>query len=286
LQLLIGDVIPALNQEQERRLWDQMMTTGQQSGEYILIRKDSSTLEIEYQAVSNIIPGIHLSIHRDISMRKAVEEQIGRSLQEKRLLLQEVHHRVKNNLQLISSMLSLHADTIQDESIQAIFTESKRRIRSLALIHEELYRSEDFTGVHFDRHIRNLIDYLFVSYAANRRQIEFEHRGGNVALVVDRAIPCSLIVNELVSNALKHAFPAGYRSPVNAPARVWVALTWTAGEGHWLIIGDNGVGLPKGFELDRSASLGLKLVQALVKQLNGELSYENRNGAIFHIHFE
>jgi PAS domain S-box-containing protein len=202
IQMTVWDLTPNAHIEQGQQLWREFIASGQQSGEYTIQRKDGSLVEVEYQAVANILPGMHLSVIRDITERKMGEERLKKSLEEKRLLLQEVHHRVKNNLQLISSMLSLHADTVQDQLVQAIFMESKRRIRSLALIHEELYRSADFTGVHFDRHLRSLVDFLFLSYDANRRHIRFVHQVGDVALVVDQAIPCSLIVNVLVSSAL------------------------------------------------------------------------------------
>ena len=142
--------------------------------------------------------------------RKRAQEQIEASLREKEVLLKEIHHRVKNNLQIISSLLNLQAESIKDDRVLEIFQESQNRIQSMALIHEKLYQSEDLATVNFADYIHELVTNLWYSYQVNLDAVTFTTNIEQVVLNIDKAIPCGLIVNELVSNALKHAFPLGY----------------------------------------------------------------------------
>ena len=165
-------------------------------------------------------------------------KQLQASLEEKEALLKEVHHRVKNNLQLISSLLSLQAARIAEPAVAELFAESRNRVRSMALVHENLYRAGNFARISMATHIQNLCAHLTRGYGMNSRPVELASRIGDVQLDLDRAVSCSLIVNELVSNALKHAFPEG------RPGRVCVELQPFGDRQHVLVVGDDGVGLP------------------------------------------
>jgi PAS domain S-box-containing protein len=211
----------------------------------------------------------------EIAERELAEKQLKASLQEKEVLLKEIHHRVKNNLQIISSLLYLQSKRIADEHALNIFKEGQNRVKSMALIHEKLYRSKDLTQIDFAEYVRSLASYLFQSYGADPRLIHLKIKVDNVFLGVDRAIPCGLIINELVSNALKYAFPKGRAGDIEISLSLGEAGQCT------LRVGDNGIGFPAGLALDKMESLGLQLVNNLVKQLEGTLEVEQRQGTWF-----
>jgi two-component sensor histidine kinase len=220
-----------------------------------------------------------LGSYEDISDRKQSEELLRRSLLEKELLLKEVHHRVKNNLQVISSIFSLQSNYVDDPQILAILEESQNRITSMALIHEKLYQSDSLANIDFADYLSNLTSSLFSSYNVNHNEIHLNLNVSNVSLNIDTAIPCGLLINEMVSNSLKHAFPAG-RS-----GGIWIDLSVTIDQHLRLTIRDNGVGLPANFNIKTVNTLGLSLVEALVHQLEGELSIYSDNGATFELVF-
>ncbi|MBI2859533.1 MAG: GAF domain-containing protein, partial [Chloroflexi bacterium] len=214
-------------------------------------------------------------------MKKA-DDQIKRSLREKEVLLKEIHHRVKNNLQIIQSMLNLQLPYIQDSHAVEPFKESQNRIYSMALIHEKLYQSESLARIDFAEYIGTLTDNLFLSYGATtiRRHIAVD----NVAVDIDTVVPCALIINELVSNSLKHAFPrAG--NPDDKAGEVRIDLRRDGGNTLLLTVGDNGVGLPGDFNIEECKSLGLKLVSVLVKQLKGSIQFHSDGRTEFAIRF-
>jgi two-component sensor histidine kinase len=219
-------------------------------------------------------------LEEDIARRKRAEEQLQASLEEKEALLKEVHHRVKNNLQLISSLLSLQAARIAEPAVAELFAESRNRVRSMALVHENLYRAGNFARIAMATHIQNLCAHLTRAYGMNRRGVELAIRIGDVQLDMDRAVPCGLIVNELVSNALKHAFPDG------RAGRVCIELQAFGGQQHVLVVGDNGVGLPADLDYQRANSLGLQLVDDLTQQLHGNLRVNREGGTTFTITFD
>src|SRR6202040_780627 len=179
---------------------------------------------------------LYADVRQENSERKRAEEQLQASLEEKESLLKEVHHRVKNNLQLISSLLSLQAARIAEPAVAELFAESRNRVRSMALVHENLYRAGNFARISMATHIQNLCAHLTRAYGMNRRRVELAIRIGDVQLDLDRAVPCGLIVNELVSNALKHAFPDG------RAGRVCVELQPFGDTQLVLVVGDDGVG--------------------------------------------
>jgi len=217
-------------------------------------------------------------VAQDITDRKRAEEQIKASLREKEVLLREIHHRVKNNLQIISSLLHLQSKQIEHEAARALFDESQSRIRSMALIHERLYQSDDLAQVDFAAYLDRLTEHLFRSYNVRRDTIACELQADDGSLSVDRAIPCGLIVNELVANALKHAFPDGRSGTI----RVHYAESDIEAR---LDVADDGVGAPDGFEADASDALGLRLVRGLVQQLDGSLAVDRDKGLRFTITF-
>ncbi|MBW4667017.1 MAG: PAS domain-containing protein [Cyanomargarita calcarea GSE-NOS-MK-12-04C] len=214
----------------------------------------------------------------DITARKQADIQLKASLKEKELLLKEIHHRVKNNLQVISSLLRLQAGYIKDEQALDVFRDSQNRVRAMALIHENLYQSSDLARIEFSDYIQKLINNLIRCYGVNRN-ITIKLNIDKILLRIDTAIPCGLIINELVSNALKHAFVDG------ATGEIYVDFIYLDKGKFTLSISDNGVGVPKDIEFYRKKSLGLQLVWNLVEQLEGTIAYNTKLGTLFTIAF-
>ncbi len=214
----------------------------------------------------------------DLTERKIYEEKIMASLRANDLLLKEIHHRVKNNLQVISSLLSLQSSSIQDENTIEVLRESQNRIRSMALIHERLYRSGDLSKIDFADYTRNLTSFLFRSYGVKLDLVKLRLDVEDVFLSIDKAIPCGLIINELVSNCLKHAFPGDKSGEICLNIKSEKDLLT-------MIVKDNGVGLKEGMDLKETNSLGLKLIETLVNQLKGKMDMRNVDGVEFRITF-
>ncbi|MCZ6490233.1 MAG: ATP-binding protein, partial [Acidobacteria bacterium] len=219
------------------------------------------------------------SLVRDITERKRAEEQIKTSLREKEVLLQEVHHRVKNNLQVIVSLLNLQAARVTDRQTREMFTESRSRVRAIALMHETLYQSKDLSRIDFGEYSHTLAANLFASYGVDPEVISWRINVENGFLGVDTAIPCGLIVSELVSNSLKYAFPAGKHG------EICIDFRRDDGNKCILVVKDNGIGLPKEFDLRKLESLGLQLVCTLTDQLDGSLELDCTEGTEFRITF-
>lgn len=216
---------------------------------------------------------------RDITDRKAAQERLTSSLEEKEILLKEVHHRVKNNLQIISGLLNLQSHHITDEKALEIYKESQNRVISMALIHQDLYQSQDLGQVNFAYYVRNLAENLFTSYGIKDGRIKLSINAQSQDLVVDTAIPCGLVVNELLSNSLKHAFPHGRKGEIRINFAVLDEDRFV------LTVADNGVGFPSGMDPEKSDSLGLQLVLVLVEQLGGTLELDRTSGTSFTITF-
>jgi two-component sensor histidine kinase len=216
---------------------------------------------------------------REISERIRAEEHIKASLAEKEVLLKEIHHRVKNNLQVISSLLYLQSKHSQDEATLEMFLESQQRVRSMALVHERLYQTENLARVDCAEYVRDLASYLRHSYGMASGPVNLEVDVADVSLAIDTAVPFGLIVNELTSNALKHAFPHGQGG------KILIQLTECEDGQCNLVIRDNGTGLPKGFDLRDTKSLGLQLVKTLTKQLGGTIDLDRGSGTAFRITF-
>ncbi len=220
-------------------------------------------------------------IHRRKAQRELAksEERIRFSLGEKEVLLKEVHHRVKNNLQVISGLLNLQAHHITDNLGREIYKESQNRVISMALIHEELYQARDLARVDFGAYIENLVKNLFGSYSADKSRVTLDLDIDHTEMVVDTAIPCGLILNELISNCLKHAFPDG------KSGRVRVAFHELDDKEYELVVSDDGVGLPLEMDITRTDSLGMQLVFLIVEQLKGKIEVSREGGTGFHILF-
>lgn len=217
----------------------------------------------------------------DITEKMIAEKELKNSLKEKEILLKEVHHRVKNNLQVISSILNLQSSYIHDEKILTILKESQNRIKSMAFIHESLYQTNDFSQINFSEYVVNLSKNLVHSYLVNNELIELKLDINKVSLNLDLSIPCGLIINELVSNALKYAFPENRKNE----GYILISLK-TDKENIYLSIADNGVGLPKNLDFRNTESLGLQLVTTLVEQINGTITQENTTGTTYNIIFK
>jgi two-component sensor histidine kinase len=218
------------------------------------------------------------SLQVEIGERTRAEDRLRTSLREKDVLLTEIHHRVKNNLQVISSLLSLQSRALTSPEAVSVFTESQNRVRSMALVHEKLYQSPDLARIDFAAYLRELASHLFRVYA-RAAEVQLRIRAGGVLLSIERAVPCGLIASELLSNALKYAFPGG------AAGAITIDLSGTDGDAARLEIRDDGVGLPAGVDLGRPASLGLRIVKTLTAQLGGTITHSHREGATFTLVF-
>jgi len=218
-------------------------------------------------------------IVRDVTERKQAEAQLTASLKEKEVLLKEVHHRVKNNLQVISSLLSLQSQHIKDKEYMEMFKESQNRVWSMSLIHEKLYQSKDLSRIDMNEYTKDLTTSLFRSYADSAAAIKLKTKIGDISLDITTAIPCGLIINELTSNSLKHGFPNGRQGGITItmhPVNNKIVL----------VVSDTGVGFPKGIDFRNTTTLGIQLVITLVEQLEGTIELDRRAGSTFTICFE
>ncbi|MCS6812364.1 MAG: PAS domain S-box protein [Cyanobacteria bacterium] len=239
-------------------------------------------------------------VGRDITDRKQAEDSIRASLREKEVLLKEVHHRVKNNLQMVSSLLSLQAGIVQNDQVTEAFVESQRRIKVMALVHEKLYRSENLDQIDFADYVQELVYDLFQSYMGGSSDIALDVNIARVNFSVDTAVTCGLIINELVSNAVKYAFPQGRTGtitvhftrlhPESSDSVVDEYLSNTPDDSprtlqYRLVVGDNGVGIPETVDIRNTESLGLQLVCALTQELAGVIELDRSTGTRFTICF-
>lgn len=220
-----------------------------------------------------------LGMMMDITERKRATEKIKAALKEKEILLQELHHRVKNNMQVISGLIELQSQQLDDEASRLIFNETRDRVSSMALIHENLYKASDLGNINFAEYIKTLTNHLFYSYNMDPNVIQLITDVRDVFLDVQVGIPCGLIVNELVSNTLKHAFP-GERH-----GKVTVSLVPEDDGRYTLIVKDDGVGFPKDLDFRKTKSLGMQLVTMLVDQLEGTIALMQGKGTEFVITF-
>ncbi|MCT7949572.1 PAS domain S-box protein [Ancylothrix sp. C2] len=247
----------------------------------------SITLDIDGEARSYLIIAQKyqqgracVSVGIDITERKQAEEQLKASLRDKEVLLKEIHHRVKNNLQVISSLLKLQSRYTQDRTTLDMLRESQNRVKSMALIHEKLYQSTNLASIDFAEYLGNLTSNLLYSYTVDVNAVKLEIKAENASLNIDTAIPCGLLMNELVSNALKHAFPQGRQG------KIWVEFSALPEQKFLLTVKDNGVGFPESLDWENSGTLGLRLVNSLVNQIDGTVEIDRTEGTKFQIQFQ
>lgn len=265
-----------------KNLWNIILSGKIYSG-IIVNRKKDGSLYHEEKTISPIkdLDGkiTHfVSVGRDITDRIQTEQKIQMSLREKEVLLQEIHHRVKNNLAIISGLLGLQADKIHDQTILERFKQAQDRVYSMSLIHEKLYQSTDLANLEAKDFIQTLADYLVSSYSLDHQQIELEVDIEPAWFNIDEAIPCGLIINELITNTLKHAF---------VPSQKGTIQIFLKNLGHecQLIVADNGKGIPEDVDIEETDSLGLMLVSGLTGQLNGTFTLDRSQGTRFEITF-
>jgi len=214
----------------------------------------------------------------EIAERHRTEKQLKASLGEKEVLLKEIHHRVKNNMQVISSLLSLQSRRIVNEQTREILQDTRSRVASMAIVHEQLYQSPDLAELDFAKHVRSLASYLFRLHGIATGAVAFREDIADVPLALEMAIPCGLIINELVSNALKHAFPDGMEGEIR------VGLN-REGDQYTLVVFDNGAGFPADLDFHSAASMGLQVVTTLAEQLNGTIELDRDGGTTVKITF-
>jgi len=211
--------------------------------------------------------------------KKRIEHQVSQSLKEKETLLQEIHHRVKNNLQIISSILNLQSSYVKDENSLGILKESQNRIRSMSFIHERLYLNKTFGSVEMRDYISGLVSQLIYSYSINREQVQLDMKMDEVILSLDQAIPCGLIINEIVSNSLKYAFPNGRKGKIEVSVK-------EKGERLAVYIGDDGIGIDGEVDIEASETLGMQLIFSLTEQLDGDIEFSSEKGTKYLITFD
>jgi len=311
---LIGQSIDVVHVTEEspgrrREFLQRLEKEGRVENEITHSRRDGTTYPVHFLTALVKLRGkqLVLGIDRDITDRKRAEAEIQRyrdhleelvaertaelneanltisaSLQEKEVLLKEIHHRVKNNLQVISSLLNLQSGYIEDEGAVMLFTESRNRVHSMALIHEQLYRSTDFTRVDFASYAQELTRRLLVSYRALANGIDLRLSFDEIYLDVTTAIPCGLIINELISNAIKHGFPDGQHGVIEVKMAVDKR---DEREGYRLTVHNDGVAFPEGLDFRNTDTLGLQLVNSLTRQLDGEIVLHRKAGTTFEIRF-
>jgi two-component sensor histidine kinase len=229
------------------------------------LQRANHELEFRVQERTAELALSNKSLQLEITNHKLTETQLKELLCEKELLLQEIHHRVKNNLQIISSLLDLQSQYVENKATEQMFLESQKRIKSMALVHEQLYQSKNFTKINFAEYLKNLTGYLFDSYGINTNKINLKLDIEDVPLDINTVITCGLIISELVSNSLKYAFAKKTGGTIS------IAFSSDFDKKNTLIVKDDGTGIPKNFDFNSVKSLGLQLVSLLANQLEATL---------------
>ncbi|MEX0685662.1 MAG: histidine kinase dimerization/phosphoacceptor domain -containing protein [Balneolales bacterium] len=276
----VVDITPS---EQTKKQADELLQVMQEgnswAGEFMVKHKDGKVFPA-WVSSSPILDtqGNHIGIvgiSSDLSRRKQDEKVIKDSLHEKNILLNEIHHRVKNNLAIVSSLLTLQASSVTDKKLKVILKESEGRIHAMALIHELLYKHDDFSRIDFGAYIKKLLLHISEYYEATSALIKTQVQSVPIFLEISTAIPCGLITHEILTNIFKHAFPRGKQGEIIVTLK-HVDDTVT------MVISDNGIGLPK---ITKGTTLGLMLIEGLVKQIKGTLISETKNGTTYTITF-
>jgi PAS domain S-box-containing protein len=221
-----------------------------------------------------------ISVVEDITRRKGAELALKKSLNEKEVLLREIHHRVKNNMQVISSLLNLQSRGIDDPALEKVFHESQTRVRAMAMIHEVLYDSGDLSAIDLAAYVKKLARSLIRFYGAGGDRVHIEVKAEKVFLGIDDTVPCGLVINELLSNSLKYAFPNG------RPGAIEISAHSTGGGEIAVAVRDDGIGLPPGLDIRQTETMGMSIVVGLVEnQLGGRIELDRSEGTCFTIIF-
>ncbi len=226
-----------------------------------------------------VLIGSAIEISRQEGLRRKANKEIENQLKEKQVLLKEVYHRVKNNMQVIASMLKIQKDFTKDKKVQDILAASKDRIQSMALVHEKLYKTEDLAHIDFSDYVKSLSGQLLRTYGSDPEKIKLNIEIKFALLDINSAIPCGLIINELVSNAVKHAFPDDRKGEIN------ISLQTDKENNYILTVSDNGIGLPGNIDFRNTKTFGLQLVNILVDQLHSTVELEREGGTSIKITF-
>jgi PAS domain S-box-containing protein len=253
---------------------ESLRETGSQVVESELISRQGKRIPVEITRRLidyNGEPSI-LSTIRDISERRQHARQLEALQRQKDVLLKEVYHRVKNNFMIISSLLHLQSNKIDDESSRSLFQESRDRVQTMALIHQQLYQSSDLASIDFKGYVQLLIRNLYQSYGVTPEKIQLIQNLQDIPVGINKAIPCGLIINELLTNAFKYAFPE------NRSGFVRIDFQHGGSNNVRLSVSDNGVGLPNEIKVQKSHSLGLQIVTMLTRQIQGRLSVKRKRG--------
>lgn len=237
-------------------------------------------LERQVKLRTRELETINARIKNELAERQLAESRAVASLREKEVLLKEIHHRVKNNLQVIASLLRLQAASLTDPAARCAFLDSQQRVHSMALAHEHLYQSRSLARIKMAEYITSLVNSLRRSYGQAASSIQLKIQIADVELDVEQTVPIGLIISELVSNSFKYAFTP---PPANPSGALWIKLANDKPDRLILEVGDNGRGIPDDVEITKPLSMGLHLVQSFVLQLNGQLTVRRRPETVFSI---
>ncbi|GEM_PF-4174904 len=274
-----------LSPDQARKAGDLLLRNarGESTGPDVLILQRRDGREVIAEVTTHPVSfrgGVAvLGIARDVTEWRRNEQRLRLALEEREVMLREIHHLVKNNIQIVSSLLRLQSRYVADEKAREVLNESQSRIKSMALIHEKLYQAEDFSRVDFSDYISKMTVHLLAMFKIDPERIKLRIEARGVELDVNRAIPCGLIINELVTNALKYAFPGDRRG------ELFIRMRPAAGDRYELMIRDTGIGLPPGFDLKQNKTLGFQIVNDLVRQLDGSMEVRTEGGTEIIIRF-
>jgi two-component system, sensor histidine kinase PdtaS len=286
LEMKVEDIIDPDKLDEMRTiifsLFDGKHLQNRKTIETVLKRSDNSQINVEMSISLVKFSDVFyiVMVARDITERKEFENALKSSLNEKEVLIREIHHRVKNNMQIISSLLNLQKQYVNDEEAVNVLKESQNRVKSMAMIHEKLYKSRNFSEINFADYIRSLVSDLFYSYGVDSNRVKTIILLEEVMMGLETAIPCGLIVSELVTNTLKYAFPHQEKGEFK------IELHSDSNGFYDLIISDNGVGMPENINFDETDTLGLQLVSSLVNQLEGTIELSRDKGTKFKIKFK
>ncbi|MBS3819439.1 MEDS domain-containing protein [bacterium] len=276
----VTDIDPNYPKERRKKHWEKLKKKKSLRFETLHKRKDGTLVPVEITDHYLEFEGreYEFAFALDISERKKAEEQIQKNLKEKEVLLREIHHRVKNNMQVISSLLNIQSSRTEDKKAQEALKATQKRVYSMALIHDRLYKSEDLASVDFSQYIKQISNHLLSYYRGKMGKVTIRKDIKNVFIDINKAVPLGLIVNELVSNSLKHAFPDEREGEIRIKFH-------KKDSGYELQISDNGVGLPEDLDLRKATSMGMQLVSSLVDQIEGEIELSRKPQTSFKITF-